>query len=128
MITESNIIKHIELISEEIKTAMSCYYTWLFINNFSSIDPDNYNKLNQNAHFWNTTLYSLQLSYFIILGKIIYFHIESYSNSKLLKINALKSISEYYLYFKILIYHMFKMMKRTQISFKSDYMRIIIGI
>jgi AbiU2 len=67
------------LIADQITGATRTFYTYIEINKFASENNENYQKINQDGHFWSGELYALQTTWFIILGRIYDRTKESYS-------------------------------------------------
>jgi hypothetical protein len=74
----------------------STFYIWKLINNLAAEDNDILRALNQNAHFWNVTMHSLQCAFFISLGRIFDTDSKAFSIHKLLKkcIEDIKAFSK----------------------------------
>jgi len=67
---EAEFRKDFELISDEINGAIQSFYTLLEINNYRSANKEICRVMNKNPSFWNITLYGLQVSFFMSLGRI----------------------------------------------------------
>jgi len=67
---EKEFWKDYELTRQEVEIAIECFYTWLEINKLASANEKTYKALNKNPTFWNISLYGLQCSFFIVLGRI----------------------------------------------------------
>lgn len=68
--TETQYMEELDLIINEVNTAIECFYTLNEINNYAFEDVRIYKVLNENSTFWNINLYSLQATFFIMLGRI----------------------------------------------------------
>ncbi|MEY3882111.1 MAG: hypothetical protein RIQ94_2907, partial [Pseudomonadota bacterium] len=68
--TEEDFWKDFELIKKEIDIAIYSYYTWIEINNYVAINKKILNSMNKTPMFWKANLYGLQVSYFMVLGRI----------------------------------------------------------
>lgn len=68
--TEEEYLSDYKLIYDDIHGAINFFHTYIEIHKFASEDSDIYNAINTSASFWNTQLYSLQLTFFIVLARI----------------------------------------------------------
>ena len=69
--TQDEYKERYKLVSDDILSATRAFYTYMEINKFATENQQqNYPKLNQDGHFWSGQMYSLQLGWFIILGRI----------------------------------------------------------
>ena len=67
--TEDEYEQRYKIVSDDILSATRAFYTYIEINKFATKSPQNYQKLNQDGHFWSGEMYLLQLSWFVILGR-----------------------------------------------------------
>lgn len=67
--TEDEYEQRYKIVSDDILSATRAFYTYIEINKFATESPQNYQKLNQDGHFWSGEMYLLQLSWFVILGR-----------------------------------------------------------
>ena len=82
--TEAEYWRDYELVREEVHVAIGCFYSWLEIHNFAAGNKAAFLKLNEHPDFWNLQLYSLQLTFFIALGRIFDDGSDAHSIHKLL--------------------------------------------
>src|SRR5215469_10587105 len=69
--TEDEYKRRYKIVSDDILSATRAFYTYMEINKFATENQQqNYQKVNQDGHFWSGQMYSLQLGWFIILGRI----------------------------------------------------------
>jgi hypothetical protein len=54
----------------EVDTGIQALFSYLAINAIASNQPAVHQKLNETPLFWNTTLYTLQCTFFVVLGRI----------------------------------------------------------
>lgn len=59
-----------ELIRGEINKAIETFYTYLSIHKIANDNKEIYREMNNNSTFWNISLYSLQTTFFITMGRI----------------------------------------------------------
>jgi hypothetical protein len=82
--TETQYMEELDLIINEVNTAIECFYTYIEIHNYAAQDKRIFKVLNENPTFWNINLYSLQTTFFIVLGRIFDDGIDTHSIHKLL--------------------------------------------
>ncbi len=83
-ITEVDYVRELDLIRNEINTAIECFYTYLEIHRYAAEERLIHSAINTQAAFWNITLYSLQATFFLTLGRIFDDGRDSHSIHKLL--------------------------------------------
>ncbi|OGS80865.1 MAG: hypothetical protein A2Z94_03625 [Gallionellales bacterium GWA2_55_18] len=82
--TETQYMEELYLIINEVNTAIECFYTYIEIHNYAAEDKRIFKVLNENPTFWNINLYSLQTTFFIVLGRIFDDGEDTHSIHKLL--------------------------------------------
>lgn len=83
-LTEIQYMEELDLIINEVNTAIECFYTYIEIHNYAAEDTRIFKSLNENPIFWNINLYSLQTTFFIVLGRIFDDGPDTHSIHKLL--------------------------------------------
>jgi hypothetical protein len=68
--TESEYWRDYQLTRNEVSTAINSFYTYVEIHNFAGENETVYRTLIDAPAFWNIQLYSLQTTFFIVLGRI----------------------------------------------------------
>jgi hypothetical protein len=81
--TEDEYKQRFKIVSDDILSATRAFYTYMEINKFALENNQKHEKLKQDGYFWNGQMYSLQLGWFIILGRI--FGTSGYPIHKFLK-------------------------------------------
>lgn len=82
--TETQYMEELDLIINEVNTAIECFYTYNEIHNYAAEDTRIFKFLNENPTFWSINLYSLQTTFFIVLGRIFDNGPDTHSIHKLL--------------------------------------------
>ena len=67
---EEEFLTHLTNLRNEINKCIQTYYTYITIYRVAYENPGVLKILNRNSIFWNNTLYSLQCTFFIVLGRI----------------------------------------------------------
>ena len=67
---ESNFEQELQVFIGEAELASQCFHASLAINRIAANDKRIHRAINTERHFWNTVLYSLQLGYIIVLGRL----------------------------------------------------------
>lgn len=94
--TDEEFWKGFELTRNEIDIAIYSYYTWLEIQNYAATNEEVRNSMNKTPMFWNITLYGLQESFFMALGRVFDDGKDCHSIHKF--INSCISHSEHFSY------------------------------
>ena len=68
--TEDEYQQQFASMRNEIAAATNSFYTYIEVHKFASESPENYDKINKDANFWNILLYGLQTTWLIALGRI----------------------------------------------------------
>jgi hypothetical protein len=68
--TEAEYWRKYELVRSDVYTAIAAFYTYIEIHTCAAESQEIYNKVSNAATFWNIQLYSLQTTFFIVLGRI----------------------------------------------------------
>lgn len=82
--TESKYVEELNLISDDVDTAIKCFYTYIEIHNYAAEDQRIYRAINKEPEFWKINLYSLQTAFFIALARIFDDGKDAHSIHKLL--------------------------------------------
>lgn len=69
----------------ELRLACGSFYAWKNIKNIAVEDKKVYHALNRNALSWNIILYSLQNTFFIVIGRLFDIDERTFSIHKLLR-------------------------------------------
>ena len=67
---EQQFIRELEVFRTEAQAGAQFLYAYLSFNSIVSEKRKTYNEFNKTPLFWNTTMGSLQTSFFIVLGRI----------------------------------------------------------
>jgi len=67
---EKKFEQELQVFISEVELASQCFHAWLAIHRTAAKDKRIHRAMNKRRHFWNTVLYSLQLSYVIVLGRL----------------------------------------------------------
>lgn len=92
--TKSVVEEGINKLDQELHIAGSAYCAWKVINNRAAADAQVLLELNEYADFWNITLYSLQSTFFLEVGKLFDSDKSAFSVNWLLNLCA-ENISEF---------------------------------
>jgi len=68
--TEDEYKQRYKLVSDDILSATRAFYTYIEINKFATESEQKRQKLGRDGYFWSDQMYSMQLGWFIILGRI----------------------------------------------------------
>jgi DNA-binding ferritin-like protein len=79
---------------KELRLACWSFYTWKNINNIAVKDKKVYHALNRNVLSWNIILYSLQNTFFIVIGRLFDIDGKTFSIHKLLK-TCIENINQF---------------------------------
>jgi hypothetical protein len=69
-LTEAEYWEDVQLLSNEIEDAVAVFQTYEAINQAALEDAAIFRLLNEDALFWNVQVHSLQMSLFMVLGRI----------------------------------------------------------
>lgn len=81
----SDLVRKLNLFRNEIDKAIMSYSAWRSFHDLASSNKEAYSSFNKNATYWNITQYTLQMSYYIALGRIFDCNGKSISIFKLVK-------------------------------------------
>jgi hypothetical protein len=87
-ITEAEYWHTYETIRSDVEGAIESFYTWLAIKNLLAQDEAIWRKFQEHAAYWNIVLYSLQNTFFIILGRLFDNAADTHSLNRLLAITV----------------------------------------
>jgi hypothetical protein len=68
--TEAEYGTELDRIASEIKQANQLFRMYIEMHNYANDSRAVYDLFNRDAPFWNTTLYALQQTWFVVLGRI----------------------------------------------------------
>ena len=67
---ETEFWSNFEIIRSDVDKAIETFYSYISMHNIASDNKNIYHAINRNPTFWNITLYSLQSTFFITIGRI----------------------------------------------------------
>ncbi|GAB2597829.1 AbiU2 domain-containing protein [Nitrincola alkalisediminis] len=90
----SDLVRQLNLFRNEIDKAIMSYSAWHSFHDLASSDRSAYSAFNRNAAYWNISQYTLQMSYYVALGRVFDCNEKSISIFKLVR-SCKKNINDF---------------------------------